>query len=86
MNFLKNSVEDKRPVSHNSETLYDLEFPITCDEMDFVIRGLRDTAPVHDRLKIHHIEGIRNIDFAVHMSLWLLTDLPPSPFKIGIVT
>ena len=63
--FSKTSVEDKRPVSHNSETLYDLEFPITCDEVDFAIRGLRDIAPGHDRLKKHHIEGIKNIRLCV---------------------
>ena len=70
--FSKNSVEDKRPVSQNGGILNDLEFPITCDDLIFATRRLRDAAPGHDRQKKHHIQGIKNTDFAVHMSLWLV--------------
>ena len=65
---------------------YDVEVPITCGEVKIALRGLKDAAPGLDGMKRKNLDGMKFIDCAVHMTLWLFSGLPPSPFKEGVVT
>lgn len=84
--FSKKSIRDDRPVVSVCGLCCDLEAPISCEEVKTALRGLKDGAPGLDGMKKKHLDGIKPIDYAVHMSLWLLTGLPPSLFKIGVVS
>ena len=84
--FSQKSMTDGRPVVSVCGLCYDLEAPEGCEEVKYALRGLKDGAPGLDGMKKKHLDGIKPIDYAVHMSLWLLTGLPPSLFKVGVVS
>ena len=77
----RESVRDDRPVTPIVVPCYDLEAPITCEEVKIALRGLKDAAPGLDGMKRKNLDGMKFIDCAVHMTLWLFAGLPPSPFK-----
>ena len=84
--FHKSLLTDGRPVVSVCGLCYDLEAPVSCEEVKAALRGHKDGAPGLDGVKKKHLDGIKPIDYAVHMSLWLLTGLPPSLFKVGVVS
>ena len=79
--FSRESVRDDRPVTPIMGPCYDLEALITCGEVKIALRGLEDAAPGLDGMQRKNLEGMKFIDCAVHMTLWLVAGLPPSPFN-----
>ena len=56
--FSQKSMSDDRPVVSVCGLCYDLEAPVSCEEVKAALRGLRDGAPGLDGVKKKHLDGI----------------------------
>lgn len=79
--FQKETGSDSRRISDMAETDWGLLLPITKDEVESTLAGLRPSAAGPDGIKVIAVKLLPPVALMKTFNLWLLSGALPGPFK-----